>query len=269
MCSHHGTGHQHLNLESYGSALNSYLTFVCMHNFPIDPTPDTLSFFIVYMCHHIKPSLVDNYLFGICQQLEPYFPSIHEAWKSMVCTRTLTGCKQHRGIPTKCKCALSIEDLQLIVQHHLNSHDHDNLLAQMLTGFFTLMRLGELVGPNDNLLLDPCKLTSCISVAMSDDDYCFFLPNHKADKFFKGNTIIIQFHHLIVNPYTHFVNCLSSQDCLFPFSSNLWPQADSSVLTCSFFLNCLHLFFDSDITGQSFWSRVATCCLLSTAFHHT
>ena len=50
--------------KSYGSALNSYLTFVRMHNFPVDPshpTPDTLSFFTVYMSHHIKPSSVDNY----------------------------------------------------------------------------------------------------------------------------------------------------------------------------------------------------------------
>ena len=74
--------------KSYGSALNSYLTFVRMHDFPVEPTADTLSFFTVYMCHHIKPSSVDNYLSGICQQLEPYFPSVHEARKSMICQRT-------------------------------------------------------------------------------------------------------------------------------------------------------------------------------------
>ena len=46
----------------YGSALNSYLTFVQIHNFPVKPTPDTLSFFIVFMCHHIKPKSVNTYL---------------------------------------------------------------------------------------------------------------------------------------------------------------------------------------------------------------
>ena len=59
--------------KNYGSALNSYLSFVCMHDFPIEPTPDPLSFFTVYMCHHINPLSVDTYLSGICQQLEPYF----------------------------------------------------------------------------------------------------------------------------------------------------------------------------------------------------
>ena len=46
--------------KNYGSALNSYLNFVRIHQFPIDPTPDTLSFFMVYMCHHIRPSSVDT-----------------------------------------------------------------------------------------------------------------------------------------------------------------------------------------------------------------
>jgi hypothetical protein len=38
-------------LNTYNSALNSYLTFVCLHNFPVEPTPDTLSFYIVFMPH--------------------------------------------------------------------------------------------------------------------------------------------------------------------------------------------------------------------------
>ena len=76
----------------------------------------------------------------------------------------------------KRKRTLSMEDLQLIVQHYSNSHDHNDLLfvAQMLMGFFVLMRLGELVGPDDNSLLDPRKLTSHTTVAMSDTDYHFF-----------------------------------------------------------------------------------------------
>ena len=74
--------------KNYGSALNSYLTFVRIHDFPVEPTADTLSFFTVFMCHHIKPDSVDSYLSGICQQLEPYFPSVREVRKSMLCKRT-------------------------------------------------------------------------------------------------------------------------------------------------------------------------------------
>jgi hypothetical protein len=48
--------------SNYSSAVNSYLDFVKNHNFPIEPTPDTLSYFVVYMSHHIKPNSVDTYL---------------------------------------------------------------------------------------------------------------------------------------------------------------------------------------------------------------
>jgi hypothetical protein len=89
--------------KNYGSALNSYLTFIRIHDFPVKPTPDILSFFTVYMSHHIKPDSVDSYLSGISQQLEPYFPNVRQIRKSMLCKWTLTGCKRLRGVPTKRK----------------------------------------------------------------------------------------------------------------------------------------------------------------------
>ena len=41
-----------------------------MHDLPVDLTEETLSFFAVYMAHHINPKSVNNYLTGIVQQLE-------------------------------------------------------------------------------------------------------------------------------------------------------------------------------------------------------
>jgi hypothetical protein len=145
--------------KNYGSALNSYLTFVRIHGFPVDPTPDSISFFTVFMSRHIKPDSVDTYLSGICHQLEPYFPSVREIQKSMLCKRTLTGCKHLYGVPTKRKRALTIDDLQLVVNHYSNSESHDDLLfvSQLLTGFFGLMRLGELTAPDDKALFDHRK----------------------------------------------------------------------------------------------------------------
>ena len=246
--------------KNYGSALNSYLSFVRMHNFPIEPTPDTLSFFTVYMCHHINPSSVDTYLSGICQQLEPYFPSVREARKSMLCKRTLIGCKRLRGVPTKRKRALSMDDLRHVVAHYSNSRSHDDLLfvSQLLTGFFALMRLGELVVPDDSSILDHRKITSRTSVSLSNSDYHFFLPSHKADKFFEGNTIIIQHHNTTVDPLLHFKAYLSSRDHLFPFSPDLWLRADGSCPSRSFFIQRLKLFFNADIAGQSMRAGGAT-----------
>ena len=86
--------------SAYSLALNSYITFCQAHHFPIDPTPETLSFYTVYMCHHIKPKSVDSYLSGICNQPEPFFPNIHSDHHHSLVTRTLKGCK--KLVPNLC-----------------------------------------------------------------------------------------------------------------------------------------------------------------------
>ena len=53
--------------HSCGSAPNSYLDSVRKHQFFVEPSPDTLSLYIVYISHFIKPTSVDTYLSGICQ----------------------------------------------------------------------------------------------------------------------------------------------------------------------------------------------------------
>ena len=143
--------------KNYGSALNSYLNFIKLHDFPVKPTPDTLSLFTVYMCHHIKPTSVATYLSGICQQLEPYFPNICSARNSALVHRTLQGCRRLSATPTSRKCALTLGDLETIVNALTDSSDYDNqlFLAQLLTGFFALFRLGEMTYPDDPDLCDP------------------------------------------------------------------------------------------------------------------
>jgi hypothetical protein len=74
---------------SYNSATNSYLTFCHLHCRPIDPTPETLSFFTVFMSHHINPKSVDNYLSGICNNLEGFFPDIRKYRASPLVSKTL------------------------------------------------------------------------------------------------------------------------------------------------------------------------------------
>lgn len=94
--------------KNYRSALNSYLSFIRMHNMPIEPTAETLSLYTMYMCHHIKPDLVDTYLSGICHQLEPYFPEVSQVRKARLVHCTLEGCKCLRGTSTIQKWALMI-----------------------------------------------------------------------------------------------------------------------------------------------------------------
>lgn len=247
--------------NNYSSALNSYLEFVKIHNFPVDPTPDTLSFYTVFMSFHIKPDSVDTYLSGICQQLEPYFPDVRKNRKSPLVHRTLDGCKRIRAIPTSRKRALTLANLCLVIRFYANSTNHDDLLfvTQLLVGFLALLRLGELTYPDDKKLRNPLKVTKRTSVVISEDFFQYFLPGHKADKFFEGNVIVLSRSPLSeIDVYKHFKSYLASRDCLFPFSSPLWLRQDGTIPTRSFFIKRLRFFFESDVAGQSLRAGGAT-----------
>lgn len=246
--------------KSYGSALNSYLNFILLHHLPAEPTEDTLSLFTVYTAHYIKPDSVDSYLSGIAHQLEAFFPDVRKARSSPLVKRTLRGCKHMRGTPITRKRALTLDDLGRVIKFYALSTCHDDLLfvAMLLTGFFALMRLGELSLPNDKTLHDWRKVTKRRTVRLHHDSYEFHLPYHKADPFFEGNCIIVrrdQFQH---NPLHHFTTYLSSRDHLFPFASPLWLTEDGKVPSRSFFTTRLRLFFDSSVGGQSMRAGGAT-----------
>jgi len=246
--------------NSYGSALNSYLNFVLLHKLPVEPTPDTLSLYTVYMSFHIKPDSVDSYLSGIAHQLEPYFPDVRQARSSSLVKRTLRGCKHMRGTPTERKLPLTLDDLGRVIECYAASANHNDLLflAMILTGFFALMRLGELTFPDDKSIRDWRKVTKRSSVKVNQDHYEFHLPHHKADRYFEGNRIIItaqQFRH---NPLVHFKKYLLSRDTLFPVSSPLWLTEEGHVPTRSFFITRLRTFFGKSIAGQSMRAGGAT-----------
>ncbi|PPQ92716.1 hypothetical protein CVT25_014024 [Psilocybe cyanescens] len=153
-----------------------------------------------------------------------------------------------------------MDDLNIVVDaySHSPSHDDQLFLSMLLTGFFALMRLGELAVPDDPALFNPKKISKRSSVIISSSDYHFFLPGHKADRFFEGNVIIIQKHSKTIDPHNYFKSYLRSRDSLHPFSSALWLRADGSIPSRSFFISRLRQFFDSGIAGQSMRSGGAT-----------
>ena len=248
-------------LNSYSSALNSYLTFVRLHDLPVEPTPDTLSFFAVFMSHHIDPQSVLNYLSGICQQLEPYFCNVRPARRSPLVERTMKGCLRLKGTPTKRKRALTFDDLRKVLNELSNSTLHDDLLfkAMLITGFFALMRLGELTFPNETRLRNWKKITKRSTVIVTSEQYEFLLPAHKADRFFEGNRIIVKkVPYCDINPLSVFRDYLASRDERFPLFSPLWVLHNGSVPTRQFFVSRLRHFFDRDVAGQSMRAGGAT-----------
>lgn len=248
-------------LRSYTSALTSYLTFVRAHHFPVEPTEDTLSFYAVYMSHHISPRSVASYLSGIVQQLEPFFPDARTRRNSKLVQRTLTGCMKLLSTPVRRKEPLGASDLQSVLQHYyLSQPSHDDLLflAQLFTGFFALLRLGEMVFPDSIQTRDWRKVCRRHTVQLSDDSYRFILPYHKADRFFAGNEVLVTKSAGALNPVPHFTSYLESRDGLHPLHSALWLRADGSVPTRAWFIHRLGLFFGPQIRGQSMRAGGAT-----------
>ncbi|GLB45654.1 hypothetical protein LshimejAT787_2500460 [Lyophyllum shimeji] len=197
------------------------------------------------MCQHINPRSVATYLSGICNQLEPYFPNVRALRKSPLVTKTLAGCQRLRGVPTIRKQPLSRDDLCRVVAHYHGSQRYDDRLfvTPLLTGFYALMRLGELTWPDNPALQDDSKTTKVRSVVVSNQRYEFFLPCSKTDRIFEGNRIIVRAMDHPSGPYPHFVSYLTSRNKRFPLSRELWLTSRGRVPTRSFFIRRLCRFF--------------------------
>ncbi|KAF9001346.1 hypothetical protein BDQ17DRAFT_1391086 [Cyathus striatus] len=190
------------------------------------------------MSHHIISSSISTYLSGIVHLLEPYYP-----------TRSL-----HSRKPP-----LPLSLLSSICVSHQSSRDHDTLLC-LATGFFGLLRLGELVTPDNLSNFNRRKVTSRSSTTVSPaKSYQFTLPTHKAERLFEGNVILIQrLFSQGPDPAPFFSRYLFSCDTHFPFHHALWLRADGSLPNCSFFLSFLHRVAGDQFSGHSLRSGGAT-----------
>lgn len=245
---------------SYSSALNSYTNFCTQHNLPLEPTPDTLSFYVVYMCHHLKPKSVISYLSGICNQLQPIYPDIRQNRKHKLVINTLRGCTKLRAIPTSRKRAITRTELAAtcIKFKPCQKHDDKLFLAILLTGFHGLMRLGELTWPDKQSLRDYRKVILRQSVTTTNDNYSFLLPFHKANRLFEGNHILIRNTDTDDDPLTVFIHYLKSRDTTFPLNPELWLRANGTIPTRRWFMRRLSPLLPGNVGGQSLRAGGAT-----------
>lgn len=178
---------------SYDSALTSYIQFCRLHDLALTPTPDTFSFYVVWMSSYILPTSVDSYLSGICNKLEEEFPNIRAVRRSRLLQRTLAGCKRRYHHPVNRKQPLSRDDLHIaFLRYHLSAeHDDKLFLAQLYFGFETLQRLGELVWPDVSKLQSYNSVAMRHTVHMSADSVQYTLPLSKSDKFGHGNQVLV------------------------------------------------------------------------------
>jgi hypothetical protein len=246
--------------DSYSSAANSYITFCRIHNRALEPTEDTLSYYVVFMCAFVKAKTVDSYLSGICNQLEHYFPNIRLARRSSLVSQTLRGCKRRYGTEVTRKKPLSKSDLQIVINAIGQSKSHDDclFLVLLLTGFHALCRLGELVWPDKVAHQNYRKLALRSSVTWPDNSFGFLLPANKTDPFFEGNRLVIQRLDMPTDPFRPFRTYLASRDKKFLHHPELWVRSDGSPPKRAWFIRRLRTYFPKDIAGQSMRAGGAT-----------
>jgi hypothetical protein len=245
---------------TYTSATNSYLTFCRLHNMPIDPTAETLSYYITFQSSHISPKSVESYLSGICNNLEPFFPEIRANRASALVKRTLKGALRRHGRPTKRKSPLTTAQLQSITTHFANSSDHDDILflSMLNTGFPGLLRLGEMAVTDHLHLRDFRKVVLRSSLEWIGRDFEFLLPTHKTDTIFEGNRVHIAQIIGAPDPKPIMAAYIRSRDRLFPLHPQLWLRVNGLSPTRSWFLRRLSNFCPADIAGQSMRAGGAT-----------
>jgi len=239
--------------SAYSSALRSYHEFCQTHGFPEDPTPETLSLYISWQSVYLEPRTIASYLSGIVSELESFYPHIHISRKHPLVVRALKGAKRLYSQPVNQKRALTILDLErfIIAQPSTLSYDKTLFITILLTGFFGLFRLNELLYPDNAKLRDPRKLMLRSSFSVSSSSFTGLLPGHKADAFFTGHQILIHKRDGPVNPVHFFSLYLSNRDHLFPGFIPLWLRSDGSVPTRSWFMSILKSTFPDNVAGSS------------------
>ncbi|KDR73957.1 hypothetical protein GALMADRAFT_39483, partial [Galerina marginata CBS 339.88] len=236
------------------------------HDFPIEPTADTLSFYVVYMCHFIKPKSVNSYLSGICNQLESFYPNVRTARNSQLVTKTLMGCTKLRATPTIRKSPLTRDQLSNM-RHDIGpspTHDDKCFLGIAFSTFHGVMRLGENTWPDNTNLQDYRKVIRRSTVSTTPSSASFLLPGHKADRLFEGNRVLLNETKADDDPVRAFKSYLDSRNALFPLNPELWLLSSGQIPTRCWFLNRLHsLIPDRNISGHSFRSGGATALALA------
>ncbi|OAX36359.1 hypothetical protein K503DRAFT_670756, partial [Rhizopogon vinicolor AM-OR11-026] len=180
--------------------------------------------YVTFMADHINTRSAGNNISGICSQLKEFYPYV----RINLCSR-LVLCTFK---PVQCKLPLPSPP----------SHDDILFMAQLLYGFHGLLRLDELVVPDNTKLRVHGKLTLRMSVSLADSHYSFVLYSHKTDVNFKGDAIAIQ-QVVEADFQGTFLNYLIYLDRLFPVYSTLLVLEDGSMPSHPWLISRLHQFF--------------------------
>ncbi|KAG1747747.1 uncharacterized protein EDB91DRAFT_1048265, partial [Suillus paluster] len=232
-----------------------------LHNCPVQPTEDTLSYYMVWLSHYIEPRSVDSYLSGIVNCLESHFTEVREARTSLLITRTLKGCKCRLSKPVQHKQPLSLEDLSLVADAFASSVKYDDILflTLLVTGFKTLQQLAKLCWPNATKHQSYLKVPLRHSLTLTNGSASYTLPHHKSSSLGVGCEILLLGEpRAQVDPLNLFHRYISAHDDKLLHHPQLWLTGAGTIPTRAWFMHYLWRFFLPCISGHSMRAGGAT-----------
>jgi hypothetical protein len=137
-----------------------------------------------------------------------------------------------------------------------SSETYNNILfvALLLVSFFGLLHLGELVYPNDKMFDQPKKMICRSSVHLQANSLHFQLPFHKADCYFKGNTVLILPNNSQADPITATACYLLLCNKYYPERTDMWIQGNGDKLRRYWFIKKLKSFGLGGVASHSLHS---------------
>jgi hypothetical protein len=129
------------------------------------------------------------------------------------------------------------------------------------------MWLGELVNSDATVLQNFRKSIRRLSVKFSNDPCphaSFFLPTHKADRFYEGLSIVLEKYEGDLDTLQVFKNYITLCDSKFTHLPDLWLHESRKLPLCSWFIPQLRAVInDPNVAGHSLRSGGATALALA------
>lgn len=258
--------------RAYRLHFASYLQFIEIYHLDLTPTEHTLALYVIYMCQLVSPSSVEVYLEGIIHYLAPLYPSVSATCSSELIVQALRGCKKLYKAPVVHKRPLLLTEVEAIGKLYLTKTSHDDFLflSQLLLCFYALLRLGEVVYPDDPTLDSLRKMPQRQLLSVSTSKVSLILPDHddKPGYTFGDNKILVLSNPTPADPITAVQHYLQSRDHLFPNARDLWIRVDGSRPRRAWFLNRLNQFYGPPTGGHSLRAGGVAALMKNDVSHH-
>lgn len=244
----------------YRGALKNWVAFTIEYGVAFLPTADSLADFIAYMIRRIAS--VPALLSGLAYHFRVRMSNWDEIRNDERVKRVLTGALKHRHHAATQKLPLTMVHLAHFGGNVRDDSRFDDIafVAILFTGFFGVMRLGELVVPSV-MKFDERKVIRRDSATMAADSFSFTIPYTKVDHLFAGSFVSITrdlTSFSTVAPLHAIRRYLFQRDARFQSSPWLFVLRTGLPPTRQWFIDRLHQHCSSEYAGHSLRSGGAT-----------